>query len=299
MDFPVNTAENRGGNVIVGFLFEWRQGDDLSDIPAEYNVISLVFSPANDGSPNLRPLYLPESDIAPAVSQLKETGRTVLLTLGGADTYIALYDEDKEYLISELLNAVERYGADGVVIDLEGSSISAADNASVIPAALREVKDYYRAAGRNFIIALTPEFPNMRGEDASYGPYLRGLEGYYDIVFPQYYNQGEDGVWYGGEYLAQDDEANKAMFLYALTDAIIHGEQGYIPVPADRLAIGLPTTPDAAFNGYVQNPGDVEWALERLAFEGNPIRGLMGWSVNHDAGNQYFFARDYAPMVFG
>ncbi len=146
---------------------------------------------------------------------------------------------------------------------------------------------------------MAPEFRYLRGYDAPYKPYLMDLEGYYDYIWPQYYNQGQDGIWSEElrVYLSQNDDAMKADFLYTLTNAIVTGTQDFLKIPANKLAIGLPASPEAAFNGYVKNPADVSRALDRLRTEGNPIRGLMTWSVNQDYANGYEFARRYGGMV--
>ncbi len=286
-------------NVIIGFLFEWESGSNLASIPSGYNVVCIVFSTDNSGMPNLSSLYLADAEVAEGVRDLKREGRTVLVTLGGANTYVALSENDQTAFVNQLIDVVNTYGFDGICLDLEGAAVTAADNQEVIPEALLTVRQYFAVQGRPFYITMTPEFPLLRGEDAPYAPYLERLEGNYDLIFPQYYNQGEDGVWLGDYYLAQDDDENKALFLYTLTAAIINGEQEYYQIPAGKLAIGLPTTEDAAFNGYVQDPADVAWALDQLASDGTPIRGLMGWSINHDSFNDYQFIDTYTPIVHG
>lgn len=79
-------------------------------------------------------------------------------------------------------------------IDLEQSAIDAADNNTVIPSALRKVKAHYRQQDKNFMITMAPEFPYLT-TTGKYAPYIHGLEGDYDYINPQYYNQGGDGFW--------------------------------------------------------------------------------------------------------
>ena len=98
--------------------------------------------------------------------------------------------------------------------------------------------------------------------------------------------------------MPQNSNELKAEFLYTLTHAIVTGTQDFIRIPADKFAIGLPASPAAAFDGYVENSDDVRDALDRLDAEGNRIRGLMTWSVNQDSVRGYQFASDYAPLVF-
>ncbi|WP_459203020.1 fibronectin type III domain-containing protein, partial [Pseudomonas fragariae (ex Marin et al. 2024)] len=98
----------------------------------------------------------------------------------------------------------------------------------------------------------------------------------------------------------------KKEFLYYLTDSLIHGTRGFTKIPANRLAIGLPTNNDAAATGYVINPDDVKYALDTLQADGNPIRGLMTWSVNWDNGTpkvgeayKWEFAKRYGYLTGG
>lgn len=63
-----------------------------------------------------------------------------------------------------------------------------------------------------------------------------------------------------------------------------NGESGYIRIPADRLALGIPANNDAAANGYVQDPSVVYQVFEQMEKERTPLKGLMTWSVNWDEG---------------
>ncbi|MBE1043065.1 chitinase, partial [Escherichia coli] len=50
-------------------------------------------------------------------------------------------------LKDEIIRLVEVYGFDGLDIDLEQAAIGAANNKTVLPAALKKVKDHYAAQG--------------------------------------------------------------------------------------------------------------------------------------------------------
>ncbi|MGC2938755.1 chitinase, partial [Enterococcus faecalis] len=74
---------------------------------------------------------------------------------------------------------VETYGVDGLDFDFELLAITAGDNQTVIPAALKIVTDHYRAQGKNFIITMAPESPYLK-PGAAYETYITSLNGYYD-----------------------------------------------------------------------------------------------------------------------
>lgn len=306
------------GNFLMGFWHNWpsepgngyQRGQSadlpLPDIPADYNIVAVAFM-KGAGIPTFKPYNLSDQAFRAQVDELKRQGRAVLISLGGADAHIELHAGQEPALADEIIRLAETYGFDGLDIDLEQSAISAADNSAVIPAALKRVKDHYAAEGRHFIISMAPEFPYLKVGD-KYAPYLAALDGYYDFIAPQYYNQGGDGVWVDelNAWLSQDNQEQKEDFLYYLTDSLVNGTRGFLRIPADKFAIGLPANNDAAATGYVADPGAAYRAFSRLAAAGNPIRGLMTWSVNWDAGRDaggrpydWGFVRDYAELIHG
>ncbi|AVO60265.1 carbohydrate-binding protein [Pseudomonas chlororaphis] len=306
--------------ILMGFWHNWPAGHgdgyqggqfanlNLVDIPQDYNVVAVAFM-KGQGIPTFKPYNLSDDEFRRQVGVLNSQGRAVLISLGGADAHIELHKGDEQPLANEIIRLVEVYGFDGLDIDLEQSAIDFADNKTVLPAALKLVKDHYKAEGKHFIISMAPEFPYL-GVDGKYVGYIQALEGYYDFIAPQYYNQGGDGVWVpeynGGTWIRQNDDELKEEFLFYLTDSLVTGTRGYIAIPADKFVIGLPANVDAANNGYVINPAAVVNAFKRLEAAGHPIKGLMTWSINWDDGlsrdnvpyNWEFYNR-YAPLIHG
>lgn len=285
-----------GKQILMGFWHNWasepgqgyQQGRfaemSLTDIPESYNVVAVAFMKGS-GIPTFKPYNLTDSEFRAQVGELNAQGRAVLISLGGADAHIELHAGQEEALAYEIIRLVEAYGFDGLDIDLEQSAITHADNRTVLPAALRMVRAHYQTEGKHFIISMAPEFPYLR-DSGAYLAYIKVLEDIYDFIAPQYYNQGGDGIWVDelNAWITQNSDEQKKDFLYYLTDSLIHGTRGFSSIPADRLVIGLPTNNDAAATGYVVDPQNVKDALTELERTGNPIRGLMTWSVNWDNG---------------
>ena len=297
---PAEEMVNPENQVMVGYWHNWDSKNDgyqrgtalameLDEIDEAYNVVDVSFMKASESShiPTFKPYKQTDEEFRQQVGELNAQGRSVILALGGADAHIELTQSDKDAFVAEIIKQVDKYGFDGIDIDLEQSAITAAENQTVIPAALKEVKDHYAKEGKNFLITMAPEFPYLRAS-GSYEPYISGLDGYYDWINPQYYNQGGDGIsGENGQWLSQSDDAKKAEFLYGLTSALINGTDGhskFVQIPADKLVIGLPSNADAAGSGYVKDPAAVQTAMERLIKDNNQIKGLMTWSVNWDNG---------------
>ena len=312
---------NPQSGVVVGYWHNWCDGAgykggvapcvSLEQVNPQYNVVAVSFMKVHGSNPiptfKLDPaIGLSESQFITQIAELNAQGRAVLLALGGADAHIELRSGQEQALADEIIRLVEQYGFDGLDIDLEQAAVTAADNQSVIPAALRIVKDHYRAQGKNFLITMAPEFPYLTAS-GHYTPYLKALEGYYDWINPQFYNQGGDGIWVDGVgWIAQNNDALKAEFIYYMADSLINGSRGFYKIPHDKLVFGIPTNNDAAATGYVKNPQDLITAFDKLKAQGQPLRGVMTWSVNWDmgrdaAGNAYneSFIKHYGPFIHG
>ncbi|MFC3913238.1 immunoglobulin-like domain-containing protein [Pseudaeromonas sharmana] len=312
---------NPQSGVVVGYWHNWCNGGgykggtapcvNLEQINPQYNVVNVSFMKVygNEVLPTFKldpGIGLSESQFIAQIATLNSQGRSVLLALGGAEAHIELHKGQEQAFADEIIRLVELYGFDGLDIDLEQTAITAADNQTVIPAALRLVKDHYRAQGKNFLITMAPEFPYLTS-NGLYTPYLRALEGYYDWINPQFYNQGGDGIWVDGiGWIAQNNDTLKGDFIYYIADSLVNGTRGFYKIPSDKLVFGIPTNNDAAATGYVKNPQDLFSAFNRLKAQSQPLRGVMTWSINWDmgrdaAGTSYgeSFIKSYGPFIHG
>ncbi|MDR1210177.1 MAG: hypothetical protein LBK41_07710 [Clostridiales bacterium] len=279
--------------VLAGYWFRWAPFLDPANVPDAYDVVIVAFmEPDETGMPRLSPYGLTDPELRETVALWKARGKTALVSIGGATGHVWVTETRRGELLAEMNRVVDAYGFDGADIDLEGASIHNAGNSRVIPSVLRDLRE----ARDGFVVTLAPEFSSLRGENAAYGEILRELGDSYDMVWPQLYNQGEDGIWAlaPGLFLQQNSDEQKEDFIYTVMRSIIRGDNGYIRIPPDKLAVGLPASPIAALDGYAADPSAVINALGRLEREGTPIRGLMTWSINQDSANGFAFAESYA-----
>ncbi len=173
VDAASTMTDISGKNILMGFWHNWRsepgQGYQqgmfaempLTAIHEAYNVIAVAFMKGS-GIPTFKPYNLSDEEFRAQVAELNAQGRAVLISLGGADAHIELYAGQEEALACEIIYLCETYGFDGLDIDLEQTAITFADNRTVLPAALRMVREHYETEGQHFIISMAPEFPYLR-----------------------------------------------------------------------------------------------------------------------------------------
>ncbi|ASI94922.1 immunoglobulin-like domain-containing protein [Vibrio rotiferianus] len=318
-----NEMVNPDSGVVVGYWHNWCDGAGykggnapcvtLDEVDPMYNVVNVSFMKVFNTSEGRIPTFkldpnigLSEQQFIDQIGALNQQGRAVLIALGGADAHVELKTGDEQAFAQEIIRLTDKFGFDGLDIDLEQSAVTASDNQTVIPAALRLVKEHYQQQGKNFLITMAPEFPYLT-EGGKYVPYITGLEGYYDWINPQFYNQGGDGIWVEGVgWIAQNNDALKQEFIYYISDSLSNGTRGFHKIPHDKLVFGIPSNIDAAATGFVQDPQDLYDAFDQLKAQGQALRGVMTWSVNWDMGTdkngqEYGekFVKDYGPFIHG
>lgn len=318
-----NEMVNPDGGVVVGYWHNWCDGAGykggnapcvtLDEVDPMYNVVNVSFMKVFNTSEGRIPTFkldpnigLSEQQFIDQIGALNQQGRAVLIALGGADAHVELKTGDEQAFAQEIIRLTDKFGFDGLDIDLEQSAVTASDNQTVIPAALRLVKEHYQQQGKNFLITMAPEFPYLT-EGGKYVPYITGLEGYYDWINPQFYNQGGDGIWVEGVgWIAQNNDALKQEFIYYISDSLSNGTRGFHKIPHDKLVFGIPSNIDAAATGFVQDPQDLYDAFDQLKAQGQALRGVMTWSVNWDMGTDKNgqahgekFVKDYGPFIHG
>ncbi|MGL4712084.1 MAG: immunoglobulin-like domain-containing protein [Shewanella sp.] len=311
---------NPQAGVVVGYWHNWCDGAGykggvapcvtLAQVNPQYNVVDVSFMKVYGAAGDI-PTFkldpaigLTEAQFIDQISELNRQGRSVLIALGGADAHIELRNGQEQAFADEIIRLVETYGFDGLDIDLEQAAVTAADNQTVIPAALRIVKDHYRKQGKNFLITMAPEFPYLT-TGGKYVPYITALEGYYDWINPQFYNQGGDGIYIDGiGWIAQNNDNLKQEFIYHIANALANGSHGFTKIPHDKLVFGIPTNIDAAATGFVSDPQKLYAAFEQLKNQGQPLRGVMTWSINWDVGKNAAgqgynesFINAYGPFI--
>ncbi|MEO2507925.1 glycosyl hydrolase family 18 protein [Clostridium paraputrificum] len=324
----VSAAQSLGERLLVGYWHNFDNGTgiiNLRNVSDKWDVINVAFGEtySDRAVVEFTPCYDEEQFISD-VQYIKSKGKKVILSIGGQNGVVLLPDATaKEKFVKSICGLVDKYGFDGLDIDLEsGISLQASDTDFKNPKTpqivnlilgVREISDKY---GSNFIISMAPETAYVQGGITAYGniwgaylPIIYGLRDKLTYIHVQHYNaggnQGLDGVTYT-QGTADYEVAMAEMLLYGFP--IAGNSNNMFPaLREDQVMIGLPATQAAAPSGGYINPTEMKKALDYLIKgvsyggsyklangKGYPaFRGLMTWSINWDAKNNFEFSNNY------
>ena len=304
-------AKNKGElpqHMVTGYWHNFCNGSTnlkLSDVPSYYDMICVAFT-GNTATPGEVTFEL-DPDLANAIGgyskeefiqdikDLKSKGQHVIISVGGANGRITINSEEAAgKFASSLLAIIKEYGFEGVDIDLEGVAVSGTE---YIARGLRKVHD---ELDDNFIITMAPETYYMHDADGLIGAYYRLAKEIKDILticYPQFYNAGGDIGYdnFNARYPSQS-------FITSL--ATMYIENGLKP---EQLAIGVPAMPSAAGSGYISTDSLKE-VVSSLVYkkpldgftppnEYKTLRGVMTWSINWDATQNYSWAKSMSEFM--
>ena len=299
-------------HMVTGYWHNFCNGSTnlkLSDVPSYYDMICVAFT-GNTTTPGEVTFEL-DKDLANAVGgytkaqfiqdikTLQAKGQHVIISVGGAEGRIEINSEAAaQTFATTLIKIIEEYGFEGVDIDLEGSAVS---GVNYIAGALRTVHDHF---GDDFIITMAPETYYLQAARLSSNDittsYLRlalQIKDILTICYPQFYNSGSM-PGYGGSIVSP----GTAEFITSQYAMLV--EAGLRP---DQLAIGVPATSRAAGSGYIST--DLLSTAVRALANGTSsgsftapkayptIRGVMTWSINWDATQNYAWAKAMASLM--
>lgn len=305
---------------IVGYWESWDGANfvKLKNIDSRYNVIHVSFA---SGKGNLDydlefkpPGSYNDSIFKSEIALLQAEGKKVFISIGGQNDNVmldSLYEKTK--FVSSVNAIVDKWGFDGIDIDLEGSSLSFNDikiedsedlRLHYMIDGIKEIMaNHYSTHGKRLLLTMAPETNYVQGglsdwavnnaHGGAYLPIIEELEDSIDMLNVQLYNSGSmyglDGKIY---------KQGSADWILAMTEAVIlgftaNGSIGtYSGFPSSKIGIGLPGchSSDAVPHleiekalSYLRGLGPKPGNYTLFEEGGYPdIMGMMTWSINSD-----------------
>ncbi|MBW9145477.1 hypothetical protein KTC92_07755 [Clostridium sp. CM027] len=318
-----------GSKLLVGYWHNFDNGTGivkLRDVSTKWDVLNISFGETNIDRAvvEFSPCYGTEAEFKSDIAYLQSKGKKVVLSIGGQNGVVLVPDATaKQKFINSVEAVIDKYGFDGVDVDLEsGISMNAGDTDFKNPSTpqivnlitgLRTISDYY---GPNFILSMAPETAYVQGGYSSYGniwgaylPIIYGVKDKLTYIHVQHYNAGSGAGMDGLNY-----NQGTADYEVAMADMLLHGfpiggnsSNVFPALREEQVMIGLPACSLAAPSGGYINPTEMKKALDYI-MKGIPFggkykisnakgypgfRGLMSWSVNWDAKSNYEFSTNY------
>ncbi|MGL5067776.1 MAG: glycosyl hydrolase family 18 protein [Sarcina sp.] len=328
---PVDPPVSDGlpDKLLVGYWHNFDNGSTnthLKDTSLNYDIIDVAFveSMPDQATMYFEPYNATPEEFKKEIEYLQSKGKKVIISIGGQNGRLHLDTKEKEDIfVKTMIEIVEKYGFDGIDIDLEGGAVSLGPgdidiNNPTTPkvinliSATKRICSYF---GDEFILTMAPEVTYVQGGMIAYAgpwgaylPVIHLLRDELTLLHVQHYNHGsQEGI--DGNTYAQ----GTADFQVAMAEMMITGfnvgrnpDNFFQGLPASKVAIGLPSSRQAAGSGYITEAEalkSLDYLIKGKDFGGkyklqNPegysdFRGVMTWSTNWDETVNFQFSDTY------
>lgn len=277
----------------------------LSEIPDDYSIVNIAFASVNpNGNVKFTLQGPPYKTMANGVALFKDDiknlqnrGIRVILSLGGMSSFFHVDNDRKanDFVLS-LEKIITEYGFDGVDFDFEGAFSKAAK--SYLLEVTRKISTDFEDKGAPILFTIAPEAVDVHWQSAE-GKYDRLINsGLIDYVSVQLYNSGCKRSFKPASPCYAPGSQD---FIVSQADSTIQTWIKRGVKKAESLyVIGLPATKRAANKGYADS-ATVKKALSCLQTGTDcasykptttypKIGGIMTWSINWDAKDDYSFS---------
>ena len=275
--FKADTNIAGNGRLLVGYWHNFDNGAGIvkiRDVDPAWDVINVSFGETytDRAVVELHPVYNEKEFIAD-IDYVQSKGKKVVLSLGGAEGTIQVpTDAAREKFMTSLTGLIDKYGFDGIDIDLEGGSgmiLQPGDTDLKNPTTpqivnfIKIIKDLVKKYGDNFIISMAPELSYVQGGNTGYAtnwgaylPLIDAVRNELDYLQVQHYNCGGnmalDGITYN---------QGTSDFQVAMVEMLLQGFQTrasknsfFAPLKQEQVVIGVPASQKGTLNpnsGYI------------------------------------------------
>jgi chitinase len=317
---PNNSALPK--RLLIGYWHNFNNGSGfikLRDVSPDWDIVHLAFGEPPGGTGSTIQ-FIPdaatsEAELKSDVAILHSRGKKVCLSIGGQNGHVELpTTADRDAFVSSVTAILNNYNLDGLDIDFEGGSVHMNGAESItsptsgvivnLISAIRTIRTNTR--GANFVLTMAPEtfyvqmgYYSYGGNGGAYLPVIYGTRDILTVLHVQQYNSGPimglDDQWH--TMPAIDFHVQMAKMAISGFPCPKGSSNVFPGVRPDQYAMGLPANVNAG-NGYTSE-ADVHTAFDQVRATYPGLRGLMAWSINWDAFNNFVFSTSHRAYLNG
>ncbi|WP_194192446.1 fibronectin type III domain-containing protein [Clostridium chrysemydis] len=326
---PPTPGDKLKNKLLVGYWHNFDNGSTkthLKDTSLNFDIIDVAFaeSKPDEATMVFEPYNVTPEEFKKEVEYLQSKGKKVIISIGGQNGRLHLDTKEKEDIfVNSMLEIINKYGFDGVDIDLEGGAVSLdpgdtdVNNPTTprVKHLIDGVKRICQTKGTDFILTMAPEVTYVQGGLIAYAgpwgaylPVINALRNELTLLHVQHYNHGSQEALDGNTYTqgTADFQVSMAEMMITGFDVGRNPNNHFKGLPASKVAIGLPSCTKAAGGGFTDE-AEVIKALDYLIkgkdFGGKyklrnkegykDFRGVMTWSTNWDETVNFKFSNAY------
>lgn len=271
---------------LVGYPTAWDSPSNemISEALANnYKVFVYAFGKIDPSNTVTLPDGIPEPDLSTQLNNIHDGGGLALLSFGG-QTNTFNPGSDAVQAADKTVSLIQQYGFDGVDLDLEGNYPTYV-NPAYLEAYIQEMRNKFS----DILLTCAPQIAGGYGGPASFAPadifttdFLEQAK--FDAILVQEYNQF-GGASFGGK---EDTDLGFISASFSPITEIVPSES--------KIVIGEPAC-EAAGSG-LSNPADVVSDINSNGVRQSPqYGGIMVWSINFDAGQNWVFAQGVSQVI--
>lgn len=275
-----------------GFGGDYCGQSSTDDVHPHASFVILAFANTNtDGSVSIDDANFPID----LVAAWQASGKQVFISVGGQNgnwAYVFASGDTINNFVVSLTAVVEKYGLDGVDLDIESYMAT--------PRTVANAIIQLKAALGSKLIIVSPEdvavYQGTTVPDADVGgnafnyfvPIINLADQAIDYYQPQAYNN-----WYDGEvggslvYLKDVYENWRNLQGEGQWDTPLPNFNG---VSGEKLLIGVMASMSAGGAGYYATPDTINQFKSWISAKGHPLKGFMLWDSHWDAVNGYLIS---------
>lgn len=270
---------------VIAYSYTPPPGKTTSEMISEalantYKVFVYSFGYIDSSNTVSLPDGISEAELGAQLNEIHDLGGLALLSFGGQNNTFNPGSDAKQ-AADNTVSLIQKYGFDGVDLDLEQISV----DTNYLQTYIQEMRSKFS----DILLTCAPQIAGGYGGPASFAPadiftsdFLEQAK--FDAILVQEYNQYGGAVFDG----KQDTDPGFISASFGPLTKIVPGKS--------KIVIGEPATSSAGSG--LSDPEDVVSDINSQGVRKSPqYGGIMTWAINYDSSQDWAFAKGVSQVI--